>query len=118
MRIYGEQVFDDTISGTTNAWYSPARYDELLGRADLLAVMAVVSGVSGTATLNLEIQHSGDGRHWSETGNDSFSLSGDESFLLSRLVWPTLLGRIRLKASLTGTNPSCRLKLFVTGRAI
>jgi hypothetical protein len=117
MRIYGEQVFDDIISGTTSAWYTSARFDDLLGTADMLAVMAISTAVAGTSPqLALSLEHSADGRHWNELATGVYSLTNDGTYFGQQLFWPAMLARVRFRVSLTGTNPSCRLRLLVTGR--
>jgi uncharacterized ParB-like nuclease family protein len=118
MRLFGQQVFDDAISGTGKTWYSPARYDELLGRADMLAIMAVVTGLTGTTpSLTLAAEHSANGRNWHEIDTLTVGLSNDAAYYGTVPLWPRLLARVRLRATLTGTDPSCRLKLYVTGRS-
>lgn len=123
MRLYHLQVFDDIISGTSSTWYSNADHDSTLGGADWIVVGAVTSSVSGTSpSLSLFVEYSGDGINWSSPFppllGGSISNQGLHANVLSPGgTFPVLLSHIRLKFTLSGTNPQCRLRLYVTGRA-
>lgn len=123
-------LFDDSISGTGVVWYSPDEYSEELGEHDQIGVHAAVSNVSGTLpTLTVNVEHSADGQNWltargyapwgsaqglpeiSTAIGPNATYSGSDTGLD-----PVLLGFVRLKVTLGGTGPKCRLKLAVTCR--
>lgn len=117
MRALNLTLFDDLISGTSTSWTTPSGFDDELGKHDQIAVIAQVGDVSGTATLAVTIEHSADGQHWlSASGipDIATALAPQSAYYGSRSAG--LLGFVRLKVSLGGTAPACRLKLGVTCR--
>ena len=57
MHLFTLEVFDDVISGTGTDWYSTALHNNILGTADVFAIQAVTTGVSGTSpTLTVRLQ--------------------------------------------------------------
>jgi hypothetical protein len=58
-------VFDDFVMGATTV-YSSSNFNEVLGSADQLALIAVVDSYSGGAapSITVQLQVSGDGRNW------------------------------------------------------
>lgn len=115
-------AFDDVITGTAATWYTSADHNGPLGFADALEIHAVTTNVSGTSpALTCQVEHSANGRHWlnaqasAEIG--AVAISNDASFLgVVPLLNPPLLTFVRIRISLSGTSPQCRLKLHVTGR--
>lgn len=123
MRIFNVAVFDEVIAGTANAWYTPATDNDLFGTADGLFLQATTSNASGVLpSLTCQFEHSGDGMNWVPVGSAdiisaSIPLESEASFAGSAgMFTPTLLRFVRIKISLGGTLPRCRLKLSVTGR--
>jgi hypothetical protein len=121
MRVYNLQVFDDTISGTSTTWYSNGDFNRSLGAADELALAAHVASVSGTSpTLTVQVEHCADGVSWRSTPSAEISagaLTNDVVLVGMRTTATVLLPFVRMKITLGGTTPACRLKLYVTGRA-
>lgn len=114
-------VFDDIISGTTSTWYSPSEMNARLGAADAFAVHACTTFVSGTGpTLTVQAEHSSDGESWIATPAPpeiSTAIANDSSYWGSRDPYNmNMMGLLRFKITLGGTNPQCRLKLYATGR--
>jgi hypothetical protein len=108
MRLANLLVFDDVIRGTGVTWYTASKFDELLGRGDGHAIQAVTTDASGSArTLTVVSQHSVDGQHWMAT-----SLVASDGF------FPAHARKVRFAISLGGTDPICRLKLWVTTRGM
>jgi hypothetical protein len=122
MRVTSLEIFDEIITGTGNTWYTPDHLSEVLGNSDVYAIQACVSQVSGSSQqLTIANQTSGDGTNWYSWGTDISSLGtlvnegtywghrdGIASFLLALVRFQIIFG--------SGTNPSCRLKLYFTGR--
>lgn len=121
MKVLNMLVFDDTLSDLETAWYTPEAYNDQLGQHDQIAVQASIGEVSGTLpSLMVLIEHSADGRHWLPVGDVPdilVDLAPNTVFHAFQTgAAPSLLGFVRLAASLDGTQPKCRLKLFVTCR--
>jgi hypothetical protein len=122
MLIVHVLAFDDIISGTAVAWYTPSRLNASLGAADAFAVQAVTRFVSGTdPTLTVLAEHSADQLNWVATPTPEINavpLVGDDTFDGARdgATDLALLGFLRFRISLGGVSPQCRLKLYVTGR--
>jgi hypothetical protein len=124
MRSYNLLVFDDLISGTVTTWYTGDEFVDRLGSTDSFAVGAVVTNLGGLPlTLTVQGEHSCDEQGWmatplAEVPGVSVPTSGG-------LYWGSwgafslmVLAKLRFRITLGGTNPSCRLKLFVTGRDV
>jgi hypothetical protein len=124
MLAFNKLVFDNTISGTAGAWYSPCVYDDLLGTADALHLMVHSMGVTGTSpTITCRLEHSANGRNWSQ-------VSGTAEINAQALVIDTAIGSatpaletitpylrfVRVKITLGGTSPSARLRIYAIGR--
>ena len=120
MSAFSGQVFDDTISGTSGTWYTASKFNEGLGSGDMLAVVASITDVGGSSpALTVKVEHSADGRDWIEA--DTSILTGaipstGGVYHGTTPYWPTLLAFIRLKLTLTGTSPKCRVKLSAVSR--
>jgi hypothetical protein len=119
MLIDNIKVFDEFIKGTSGVWYSSSDFNERLGDADILFLQAIPTRVAGTEPkLTVATQHSGDSENWVDAGPtaiDDETLDEDEalaggSALLARFV--------RLKITLGGTDPECRLVLHASLRAL
>ena len=123
MRLFNAKVFDDVISGTTATWLTASELDDVIGQADALAVQVVTEGVGGTGptVAAVVIEHSSDGQNWIVAASafgialpmqEGASFWGGDSASLG--MHKGAKGRLRI--SLGGTSPTCRLKLYVTGR--
>lgn len=115
-------VFDETISGTS-PFYTANQHNDPLGRADRLAIMAVATNVTGTGVgLTVQVEHSGDAQNWAPavSGSPEISvgtLANNTAYLGAREGFiPVLLSFVRLKVTLSGTTPQCRLKITATAR--
>lgn len=120
MRTLTILAFDEIIAGTGSTWYTPDSYHAELGACDFLVVTAQTTGVSGTVpTVTCTFEQSADGRQWLANGAspeiNGFSMANDA------ITWGApanpLLRFVRVKITLGGTSPQCRLKLFINGRA-
>lgn len=123
MRTFNVEAFDEAISGTGTTWYSAAKLNSLLGSADSLAIQAWVTNASGTTpTITVQLEHSGDAENWLPVAGSpeiSTAVSSNAVYYGSQVGFiPMLLGYVRLRVSMGGTSPGCRLKLHVTGRTL
>lgn len=115
-------AFDDVITGTTATWYTSDDFINTLGMADGLVLHAVTTSVSSPApTLTCQVEHSADARHWLNVNTNpeinGVTTGNDLSFLgYVDLLNPPMLTFVRIRITLAGTSPACRLKLHVTGR--
>src|SRR5579883_793489 len=78
MRKQSIKVFDDFVYATAiDQVWTDASFNDTLGRFDQLSLIAVTDQVvfSTGATLNVQIEHSTDGRNWT-TKNGSPEISG------------------------------------------
>jgi hypothetical protein len=123
MRIATLTLFDETISGTSTIWYTPASTYEALGRGDTFAVAAAVYNVTGTPTLAVRVEHSADGQNWVNrvaSGPEiNQVITGASNTVFTAAVdgmLPVLLSLVRLRVQLSGATPQCRLKLTATTR--
>ena len=117
MRVFEQLLFDQTISGTSDTWYTPDEYSDLLGAADVLELAVHTTNVTGTAEATVTMQHSADGRHWNDIGDvHSGSISSNRVSRGSAGLNPANLSLVRLKVTLGGTDPQCRMKLYAMGR--
>lgn len=129
MRVFSELVFDELLLGV-NTWYTSVAHYDLLGRVDFLAIQACTRGTAGTTPkLTIQCEHSDDGQNWVNMNGTNpeiapaAQIQNDASYFgtpyaagfagLAQI--PQSL--VRLRISLTGTNPQCFLKLYVTGRS-
>jgi hypothetical protein len=127
MRLSSTLVFDDLIVGTATTSYSSAAFNDVLGQGDSIAIQACTRGVSGTTPgIAIQAEHSSDGQMWLNVGTTgpeiSTTIASDQSYY-GRTTGgfggpPLPLAFVRLRITLTGTNPQCYLKLYVTGRNI
>lgn len=122
MRVFNIQVFDTVITGTSTTWYSRSEFDGHLAQADGLVIHACVSNVGGTTpTLTIVSEHSPDSENWIATGAseiNNVAIANNASFSAGNFGFTSanLGAYVRYRITLGGTNPQCRLKLFVTGR--
>ena len=121
MHLYTLEVFDDVISGTSGTWYSAAHQNGVLGTADVFAIQAVATGVSGTGPLlTVRLQASADNEYWTNAGGtaeiNAQSIAVNDTVLVGTNPGVTQ-ANVRLQITLGGTSPQCRLRLYVTGRA-
>src|SRR6185436_15756838 len=70
MVVLSELVFDDYVHGAGTDYYTPARYNEVLGRVDKLLIQAVAVQSDQEGHLSLHIQHSADRRNWANKTED------------------------------------------------
>lgn len=124
MRLNSNLVFDDLIVGTGTNWYSSAAFNDVLGQGDSIGIQACTRGVGGTAGIVVQAEHSSDGQMWLNVGTaaeiSTTSIGSDLSYY-GRTTGgfggaPLPLAFVRLRITLTGTNPQCYLKLYATGR--
>lgn len=124
MKLFNTLVFDDTISTTTNTWYTPAEFHDRLGSADAFIFLASAANVTGTANLTVQAEHSADGQNWVNIGTGAEIPAADINanpvnmgYVSGVGVNAVPLAFVRLRVSLSGTNPQCRLKITATGRS-
>jgi hypothetical protein len=115
-------IFDERISGTGTNWYTSADFNDRLGTGDQLALHAVTTAVSGTApTLTCRVETSANGKDWyaAQTTpeiNASAMVNGKASQGQVPAFLPVLQKYARVRLSLGGSSPACRVKLYATGR--
>jgi hypothetical protein len=123
MRLFTLEVFDDVISGTGTNWYSTAMHNSILGSADVFAIQAVTTGVSGTTpTLTVRLQSAADAENWANAAGtaeiNAQGIANETSLVGTNSADPGMIqANVRLQISLGGTSPKCRLRLYVTGHA-
>jgi hypothetical protein len=122
MIVISECVFDEVIHGAATDYYTANKYNELLGRADKLTIQALVDNVeTGSGTISVRIEHSGDQRNWKpKNGTDeiitvSISTSATTSTIGSDSGSTASLPFVRLRVVLA-TATRAHVKLFVCGR--
>ncbi|APR86500.1 Hypothetical protein A7982_11849 [Minicystis rosea] len=122
MRTYTKTVFNDFVVGTGST-YTTSEHNKLLGSAGKIAFQVVGDQVSGTSpTLTLQIEHSSDGRNWSnrsgtaEINAQSLSSSATNVLFASDAGATPLLGFVRLRIALGGTSPNAHVKITAVGR--
>lgn len=131
MLILHADVFEEMITGTATNWYSYAQFNAAIGSADRLEVAGLVTNISGTVVVNCYPEHSIDGRVWtlSPTATSVFSTSSVNSLNNGVVLWGQLWGPnnpngfdagsfCRLRITLSGNSPQCRLKLTAAGRSV
>ena|ERR1043165_6164981 len=118
MLLFNVDVFQEMIVGTTGTWYSYAQFNDILGQAERLAVLAHTTNVGGTTPkLNIFADDSLDGKNW-VLGTSSLytaTLTNGLVQFAQKVGGIGTFGRLRIQ--LTGTTPQCRLKLTATGRS-
>ncbi len=110
------EVFDEFVTGTNTTWYSPATLNETLGQADWLTVIGVVTNASGaSASADVRIDTSSDGRNWVDVGG--FTIASLTENAMGQGQFVQGLSYVRLRITLAGTSPACRLRIGATGRS-
>jgi len=127
MRKLSITAFDDFVVGTTDV-YTRAEFNTQLALYGKIAFQAVVDQVTGTGTLTLavRIEHSGDNRNFqNKSSGSSGELLIDPLSTTNTTVgfgYDTeativpLLSFARLKLTLGGTTPEAHVKIHVTAR--
>ncbi len=109
-------VFDETIVGTGVSWYSSEEHGALLTSADSYTLIAHVSNASGTTpTFSVFLETSSDARHWF-AASTLLSAQSVANEAVYKAGFAAETGFARLRVTLGGTSPRCRLTLGVTGR--
>lgn len=120
MQTFTKLVFDEFIYA--GDWYTSSEFNVLIGSADKMGLQATVDNVTtASGTLDVRVQHSGDGRNWADknTTNEiamtGLSTSAQTTKGGSDDGTKTGLGLGRLKITL-GTATSAHVRVWVTGR--
>lgn len=109
------QVFDEIITGTATTWYTSAADNALVASIDSYTIFAVATNVSGTSpSVNVYVDQSCDNQTWILGGTPALSGGLTEGLVLQGAG--ALTPFLRLRVTLGGTAPQCRLRLTVTGR--
>ena len=122
MIVFSGLVFDQSISGTGDTWYTSAEHNDSLGLGDELAIHAVTTGVSGSApTITCRVETSANGKDWYDAQGGpeiSGAISNDATLEGGVAIVLVILQRfVRVRVALGGTSPACRLKIYATGRS-
>jgi hypothetical protein len=122
MIVFSGLVFDQSISGTGDTWYTSAEHNDSLGLGDELAIHAVTTGVSGTGpAITCRVETSANGKDWYDAqgvNEISGGISNDATLEGSVAMVLVVLQRfVRGRVALGGISPACRLKLYATGRS-
>lgn len=120
MKQYSAKVFDDNIMGTT-AVYTSAEFNSLLSTADQLSLQAIVDNQpAGTASLGVRLEHSNDGRNWTDaTGADVVTVnwsSATTAFAFGSFTGTSVVLGNFVRAKLTLSTGNAHVVLLVTGR--
>lgn len=116
-RVFVQEAFNTQISGNAMLHTSP-KFNDLLGRADVLQVQTYVSGVTGTSpTITVKVQGTNDGIHWFEleTLENAVSIAAPP-YISVKETTKFLCGAVRLEISLGGSDPTANVILAVCGR--
>lgn len=121
-RKFSQLVFNEAVVGTT-AVYTSSEFNEMLARADMLALSFIGDQVSGTTpTAEVRVEHSSDQRNWA-TKNATAEITATTLVTTGTNVFngyePGTIpsnGFVRLKVTLAGTGPVVHAKIYVTGR--
>lgn len=114
-----QEIFDEFVAGTGSTWYSPASLNNALGADDGLLVVATVTNVAGTSpSLSVFFDSSGDNQNWVlGTAPDLVVGPPMTERAMAQASAKQLNGFLRMRVTLGGTSPQCRLRLWVTGRS-
>jgi len=124
MRTINAPIFDDFIAGTAET-HSSDEFDAVLSSLDQLSIQLVATEVSyntggAPPTLSAELQMSSDCRNWVSSRvrlpARSLSLTETNVFSLTNIAALPACSRVRLAATLGGTEPQTRLRAYVCGR--
>ncbi len=120
MLFFAGTVFDEAVS-SGGTWYSSSEFDDDMA-GDLIAMLASVTDLSGTAGLIVDAQHSADGQNWDRIGGaaaalviNAGSVTNNTNYYGSVSFAVTTLRFIRLKVTTSGTG-TFRVKIAVTSR--
>jgi hypothetical protein len=119
MLLFNQTVFDEIITGTVTTWYTPAVYNDLLGSADDLSVIATPTNVVSTPSLDIWAEMSGDGQHW--LGGSVVTGAIASGVPLQASLTPFLVGHgyVRFRMTLSGAaTGQCLLRLGVAGHSL
>lgn len=116
-RRFGTLVLDKVLEGTS-AYYSEAKFHDMLGAVDKLTYLFLADQIAGTSpTVQIAVEESPDGITWDTVMFFNFapisSLNGlytdlDASVPRSKLA--------RFRITLGGTNPSANIQVYAFGR--
>lgn len=118
MLAYNEIVFDENISGNGTSWYTSCAFDSLIATADVMRLVGLVTQVAGSSpTLSISVDESADGQNW-VLGSALITKTPvvNNDVVTAQYVTESL-GLVRIRLAMTGTTPSCRIRLGITGRA-
>lgn len=119
MLVFSKQVFDEIITGTGVNWVSDPPDNGLLGSADRLLVIAYATNVTETTgTLRIYRDESADNQNWWQpllTPTIGTTFGATSVVMKGEISQP--LSFVRLRITMLGTNPQCRLKVTVVGRS-
>jgi hypothetical protein len=115
--LFNEKVFEDTLVGA-GPWYTPGYYNGVLGSAEMLVIMGVVTNFAGSSPLlRVFLEFSADEVSWLDFGFPFLTKSSSDPPVISSVAG-SFYEFTRLRIDMTGTTPQCRLKLYVTGRTL
>lgn len=118
MRYLNTRVFDEFVPAATSSApvYTKDDIARSLGTYNSLAIHVVTDNVNGaTGTVNVQVQHSSDGRAWINKSSYATGAGGGGSPELSK---PIGAGQTSVYGYEDGSMPSLefvRLKLYFTG---
>lgn len=118
MRRFNATVFDDVIHGT-NPVYTSQTFNAPLGQFDTLVVQAVVDNVDATGTLDLYLQHSADGKNWSDLVTGALFVVGTvvgQQVTKSAASTAPALALVRILMRCNAPTTRAHVRVFVTAR--
>jgi hypothetical protein len=114
-------AFDDNVKSGSSTSYTSDEFAERLAKYDQMAIFIVVEQTLLISTVAVQVEHSGDGAHWTNknaTSEINASPGGDLAYL-----WggddgtAPSLPFVRLRISLTVSTPAL-VKVYVALRDI
>jgi hypothetical protein len=126
MVVLSECVLDEVLHGASTDFYTPGRFNEVLGRPDKLLIQAVVDDADEEGAITVQIEHSADQRNWKSKNNSSPEIDGElEANVILENAVTALAGAdttgaaslpfVRLRVQFTRTTRA-HVKLHVCGR--
>ncbi len=117
MLTIASEVFDAVIKGTSTTWYTAEQHDAGLGAADRYSIVVAPTAVGGTSpTLTVVAQESADDQRWADLATLISGVTPVSNTAITAAVSTQRLRFGRLKITMGGTNPTCRLSITATGR--
>lgn len=119
MRLFTTLVFDQVVRGTGEV-VSPPEFNDLLGKARDLVYEVEVEEAAGTSpTISVRHKHSNSGKGFVALANLLTTVALDNLPFRDVKAQPGPLGgQGQIAVQLGGTNPTARVRIWVTGWSV